>query len=60
MDIERINRLLTVVQTLGASLEFDAFMQSVVEEVCELTSSESASILRYESGTDNQIGRAHV
>lgn len=55
MDIERINRLLTVVQTLGASLEFDAFMQSVVEEVCELTSSESASILRYESGTDNLL-----
>ncbi|MCL4823921.1 MAG: GAF domain-containing sensor histidine kinase, partial [Anaerolineales bacterium] len=51
----RINRLLTVVQTLGASLEFDAFMQSVVEEVCELTSSESASILRYESGTDNLL-----
>lgn len=55
MDIERINRLLTVVQTLGASLEFDAFLQSVVEEVCELTSSESASILRYESGTDNLL-----
>lgn len=55
MDIERINRLLTVVQTLGVSLEFDAFMQSVVEEVCELTSSESASILRYESGTDNLL-----
>lgn len=55
MDIERINRLLTVVQTLGASLEFDSFLQSVVEEVCELTSSESASILRYESGTDNLL-----
>lgn len=52
MDADRINRLLNVIQTLSESLEFDSFLQSVVEEVCELTSSESASILRYDKTSD--------
>ncbi|MFZ5858247.1 MAG: ATP-binding protein [Chloroflexota bacterium] len=52
MDADRINRLLTVIQTLSESLEFDALLQSIVEEVCELTSSETASILRYDSTAD--------
>lgn len=52
MDTDRINRLLTVIQTLSESLEFDSFLQSVVDEVCELTSSETASILRYDSTSD--------
>ncbi len=52
MDSDRINRLLTVIQTLNESLEFGSFLQSIVEEVCELTSSETASILRYDSTAD--------
>ena len=52
MDADRINRLLTVIQTLNESLEFDSFLQSIVDEVCELTSSETASILRYDSTAD--------
>jgi signal transduction histidine kinase len=55
MDADRINRLLTVIQTLSESLEFESFLQSVVDEVCELTSSESASILRYDSTADSLV-----
>lgn len=52
MDADRINRLLTVIQTLSESLEFESFLQTIVEEVCELTSSETASILRYDLTSD--------
>lgn len=52
MKKERMDRLLTVVQALSESLEFDSFLQSIVDEACELTSCESASILRYDSSTD--------
>lgn len=55
MNTERMNRLLTVIQTLGESLDFNTLLQSIVDEVCELTSSESASILRYDSSTDTLI-----
>jgi signal transduction histidine kinase len=47
-----MNRLLTVVQTLSESLEYESLLQSIVDEACELTSSESASILRYDSIAD--------
>ena len=52
MDADRINRLLNVIQTLSESLEFESFLQTIVGEVCELTSSETASILRYDSTAD--------
>jgi signal transduction histidine kinase len=55
MDTDRINRLLTVIQTLNESLEFESFLQTIVEEVCELTSSETASILRYDTKSDALI-----
>jgi len=52
MEIERIKRLLTVIQMLGESLKFDSLLQSILDETCELLSCESASILRYDSNVD--------
>lgn len=50
-----MNRLLTVVQALSESLEFDSFLQSIVDEACELIDCTSASILHYDSSTDTLI-----
>lgn len=52
MEIERIRRLLTVIQMLGESLKFDSLLQSIMDETCELLSCESTSILRYDSNVD--------
>lgn len=48
----RLIRLLEVTRSLSASLEFEPFLQSIVDAACELTDSKSASILRYDSSTD--------
>ena len=52
MNTERMIRLLQVIGDLSASLEYEPFLQSIVDAACELTSSESASILRYDSSAD--------
>ncbi len=55
MDTElviRLLRLLEVTRELNSSLDFDSSLQVIVDAACELTSSESASILRYDSVTD--------
>lgn len=52
MNTERLIRLLEVIGNLSASLEFEAFLQTVVDAASELTSSESASILRYDTTAD--------
>ena len=55
MDTEfliRLLRLLEVIRALNSSLEFESFLQGIVDAACELTSSESASILNYESSAD--------
>lgn len=55
MNAERINRLLSVVQTLSESPGLDSLLHSIVEETCELTSSESASILRFDPVAETLI-----
>ncbi len=55
MDTERIHRLLSVIQTLGESLEFDSCLQTILDEACELTSSETGSILRYDPLTETLV-----
>lgn len=55
MDTEfliRLLRLLEVIRALNSSLEFESSLQGIVDAACELTSSESASILNYESSAD--------
>jgi GAF domain-containing protein len=52
MNNERMIRLLQVIRDLSASLEFESFLQSIVDAACELTNSKSASILRYDSSAD--------
>jgi signal transduction histidine kinase len=48
----RLERLLEVSRSLGSSSELDEMLQSVVDAACELTDSESSSILLYEAETD--------
>jgi signal transduction histidine kinase len=52
MNTERMIRLLQVIGDLSTSLEFEPFLQSIVDEASELTSSESTSILCYDSSAD--------
>ncbi|MDP3186287.1 MAG: GAF domain-containing protein, partial [Anaerolineales bacterium] len=44
-QIQRLERLLEVSRNLSASMEVDAFLQSVISAASELTASEVASIL---------------
>ncbi len=53
MSSERIKRLLTVIQLLSRSPGLETSLQVLVEEVKELTFSESASILSYDASTDS-------
>jgi signal transduction histidine kinase len=50
--VRNLERLLEVTRNLSASLDFEPFLQSLVMVACELTSSEAASILRYDSAND--------
>lgn len=52
MDSTRTQRLLEVARNLSTALEFEPYLQSLITVACELTSSESASILRYDSADD--------
>ena len=46
--LERLHKLLDVVRTLGATKDFDSYLQSMVSYAVELTDSETASILEYD------------
>ena len=50
--MQNLERLLEVTRNLSSSLEFEPFLQSLVMVACELTSSEGASILRYDTASD--------
>ncbi len=52
MATEKVRRLLNVIRLLGHSPDMEACLQALLEEACELTSSESASILGYDGSTD--------
>jgi signal transduction histidine kinase len=52
MNTERMIRLMEVIGNLSTSLEFEPFLQSIVNTASELTVSESASIMRYDLATD--------
>ena len=45
----RLERLLEITRNLSAALDLDPFLKSVIAEACELTDSEAASILKYDS-----------
>jgi signal transduction histidine kinase len=49
---ERLERLIEVSRHLGASLELDSLLKSVVEAACDLTDSQASTILLYEEETD--------
>ena len=52
MDTERrqrLERLVELTRNLSAALEFEPFLHSIIDLACELTSSEAASILRYDA-----------
>jgi len=46
--LERLHKLLDAVRTLGATKDFDSYLQSMVSHAVELTDSETASILEYD------------
>ena len=46
--LERLHKLLDAVRTLGATKDFDSYLQSMVSYAVELTDSEIASILEYD------------
>ncbi len=46
--LERLHKLLGAVRTLGATKDFDSYLQSMVSYAVELTDSETASILEYD------------
>ena len=46
--LERLHKLLDAVRTLGATQDFDSYLQSMVSHAVELTDSETASILEYD------------
>jgi signal transduction histidine kinase len=46
--LERLHKLLAAVRTLGATKDFDSYLQSMVSYAVELTDSETASILEYD------------
>jgi signal transduction histidine kinase len=50
--IHRLERLIEISRGLGTSQDLDALLQSVVNAVCELTESQTCSILLYEAETD--------
>lgn len=52
MNSTQTQRLLEATRDLSAALEFEPYLQSLILAACELTSSESASILRYDSADD--------
>ena len=52
MKPERMNRLLEIARDLSASLDIETFLQAILTAACELTSSEAASILRYDASSD--------
>jgi len=55
MDNELVIRLLQlqdVIREVNSSLEFEMSLQSIADAACNLTSSVSASILRYDSTAD--------
>ncbi len=50
--MQRMERLLEVTRNLSASLDFEPLLHSMISLVCELTSSETASILRHDPASD--------
>jgi signal transduction histidine kinase len=50
--VRALERLLETTRNLSVALEFESFLQSLSLAACELTSSQAASILRYDSATD--------
>lgn len=55
MNTEHMIRILEVAGNLSDLPGFEPFLQSVVDAACELTGSESASILRCEPGSDTLL-----
>jgi signal transduction histidine kinase len=49
---ERLERLIQASRHLGASLELDSLLKSVIEAACDLTGSQASTILLYEEETD--------
>ncbi len=45
---KRLERLLEVTRNLGSALDLEPFLQSIISVACELTESESASILEFD------------
>jgi signal transduction histidine kinase len=50
-QIIRLERLLEVTRNLSAALDLDPFLKTVISEACELTESETASILEYDEAS---------
>ncbi|MEW6241230.1 MAG: ATP-binding protein [Chloroflexota bacterium] len=48
--LKRLERLLEVTRNLGAALDLEPFLQSVISVACEMTESETASILELDEG----------
>jgi signal transduction histidine kinase len=46
--LERLHKLLGAVRALGATKDFDSYLQSMISYAVELTDSETASILEYD------------
>ncbi len=49
--VERLERLLEISRTLSSTLDLPPLLQTIVDVACELTDSEAASILLYDSKT---------
>jgi signal transduction histidine kinase len=50
--IRRLERLIDISRSLGSSQDLEALLQKVVSAVCDLTHSQTCSILIYEAETD--------
>ncbi len=50
---QKLERLDEIIRNLSATLDVDAFLQSLVEAACELTGSEVAGILHYRVASDH-------
>lgn len=52
MNTDHLYRLLEVIYNLSELQEFEQLLQAIVDAACELTASESAYVLRYDSMSD--------
>ena len=52
MNTDHLCRLLEVIYNLSELQDFEQLLQAIVDAACELTASESAYVLRYDSTSD--------